>query len=147
MQSISKHAFLLIAALLLLSLTSHSAIRFQTLKASMPPAPAQTTGTHISAAQEHIAFIRPHTNPDDAYTSTIEGIISLTCVGFVALSLIALSVTSFSFFVIPAIIFSVGAIIFGAIGLKHHKRGNAIVGMIAGLIGLISSFFALAALP
>jgi hypothetical protein len=89
---------------------------------------------------------RPRGNPDTKYTSTAEGTFAVVCTIFSAAAFVAFSVTSFQFFIIPALVFAVGAVIFGAIGMKRHKRGFAIAAMVLGFIEIIAAFAVAAAL-
>lgn len=89
---------------------------------------------------------RIHKNPDDLYNSTVEGRIAFISSLFSVVSLVAFSLSSFSFFIVPVIVFGIIAIVFGAVGIRRRKRGFAVAGLALGMLGLIAGFAVLATL-
>ena len=88
-----------------------------------------------------------HPTDEDRFYSSIEGIVAFTSTILSLACLIALSITSVQFFIIPALAFATLATILGAVGIKRMKPGYAIVGLIVGLIELVAGFAVLANLP
>lgn len=87
-----------------------------------------------------------HKNPDDLYNSTIEGRIAFVCSLFSIASLIAFSLTSFPFFLVPVVAFAVLAMAFGTVGYRRRQRGFAIAGFSLGFIFMVWGFALIAAL-
>lgn len=98
------------------------------------------------AVPEYAPVPHGHRNPDDAYNSTIEGRVALISAIFPIISLVAFSITSFPFFIVPMLVFGVIAVVFGAIGMRRRKRGFAIAGFTLGLTAIVAGFAVLAAL-
>lgn len=84
---------------------------------------------------------------EDRYYSSIEGMVAFTSTILSLACLIALSITSVQFFIIPALAFATLATVLGAVGLKRMKPGYAIAGLVVGLIELVAGFAVLANLP
>ncbi|MBS1616181.1 MAG: hypothetical protein JST06_08710 [Bacteroidetes bacterium] len=89
---------------------------------------------------------RKHKNPDDLYNSNIEGRVALVSSIFSAAALLAFSLTSFPFFLVPVVAFSVFALVFGTVGFRRRQRGVAVAGFSLGFIFLVWGFALIAAL-
>ena len=69
---------------------------------------------------------------------------SLVCTMLSLVSLAALGITLFELLVIPVFIFALLAAVFGAIGIRRHKPGYAITGLVLGILAMVGGFIVLA---
>jgi hypothetical protein len=144
-----RNVFSLVLIAFGMSVSAKAAVlrELQPLPFQWPQAGWRNTGVQVSRNLRFWpALPGRHKNPDDIYNSTVEGRIALISAIFPIASLIAFSLTSFAFFLVPVIVFSVIAVVFGAVGIRRRKPGFAIAGFVLGLIGLVAGFAVLAAL-
>jgi hypothetical protein len=147
-----RQAYLLLAILIFLApeasalFHQHKTTPESSVRSSQPAQQQaqifEYTASSYPAIQEAQHFYpKRHVNPDDSYRSTLEGTISVVCAAFSLLFFVAVSAASFPLFLIPAFVFAVAATVFGAIGIKRHRRGFAILGLALGLLEIIGGFF------
>ena len=140
-----KYLYLLLAIVLIFAQPSNAAFRY--VKQEGQALSHQRIANALPAQHvKHnlLRFLRP--NPDDSYLSASEGLVSFAASIFSLAFFVAASLTSFPLFIIPAFMFAVVAVVFGAIGIKRRKRGFALIGLALGLIEIVAGFFILAML-